>query len=82
MKSEKIWRTMEDLTFQKDRAKYYRDVEITDDKYKVNLALSKSNDVKEPWIIVTNGYPTRTIKDYGYRFGEIETVFKNQMDYI
>lgn len=74
----KIWRTTGDLTFQKDKAKYYNDVEITEEKYKVNLALSKSNGINEPWVLVTNGEPSRAIRDYGYRFGGIETMFKNQ----
>ena len=34
--------------------------------------------VKELWIIATNGDPKRAIKDYGYRFGAIETIFKSQ----
>ena len=76
--SYKIWRTVGDLTFQKDIAKYYYDIEMTEKKYKVNLALSKSNGINEPWILVTNGDPARAIKDYGYRFGGIETMFKNQ----
>ncbi len=33
---------------------------------------------KDPWIIVTNGNPKRAVKDYAYRFGAIETVFKSQ----
>ena len=34
--------------------------------------------VTEPWIIVTNSDPKRAIKDYGYRFGGIEFLFKSQ----
>lgn len=74
----KIWKTTGKLIAQKDKAKYYYNVEMTDEKYIVNLTISKSNNVKEPWILVTNGDPTRSIKDYGYRFGGIETMFKNQ----
>ncbi len=74
----KVWRTTSDLTHQKDKAKYYYDIELTEDRYKVNLALSKSRGIADPWIIVTNGDPTRAIKDYGYRFGGIESLFKNQ----
>ena len=39
---------------------------------------SNSSDTNTPWIIVTNGDPKRAIKDYGYRFGSIECIFKNQ----
>lgn len=74
----KIWRFTSDLTHQKDKAKYYYDVEITEQRYKVNLVLSKNLNTNEPWILITNGDPKRGIKDYGYRFGGIETMFKNQ----
>ncbi len=74
----KIWRNISDLTAQYDRAKYYYNIELTEAKYVTNLAISKANGVQEPWIVVTNGDPTRAIRDYGYRFGGIETLFKNQ----
>ncbi len=60
------------------KSKFVNDIYLTENKYKVNLVISKRQDVKEPQIIVTNGNPKRAIKDYGYRFGGIETVFKNQ----
>ncbi len=60
------------------KSKFVNDIYLTENKYKVNLVISKRQDVKEPWIIVTNSNPKRAIKDYGYRFGGIETVFKNQ----
>ena len=49
-----------------------------DNSYKTNIVISKTDGVSEPWIIVTNGSTKRAIKDYGYRFGAIESVFKNQ----
>ena len=42
------------------------------------IVLSKKHGTNDPWIIVTNGDPKRAIKDYGYRFGGVETVFKAQ----
>ena len=59
-------------------SKLFKDVYFTRRKYKYNMAISKSHGVKEPWYIVTNMEPDRAIKDYGYRFGSIETVFKNE----
>lgn len=44
-------------------------------KYSVNIAISKSKNIKEPWIIITNGDHKMSIKDYGNRFGGIETLF-------
>ena len=62
---------------RKHSSKMYNNIYITDNKYKTNLVVGKSKEVKETWYIVTNGDVTRTIKDYGYRFGGVETIFKN-----
>lgn len=79
-KNEKhqIWKWFEDLFAYQYHANYLFDIPITDKLYKVNIAISKKQGVNDPWIIVTNGDPKRAIKDYGYRFGAIESVFKNQ----
>ena len=47
-----------------------------------NIVISNSADTDEPWILATNKNPTRAIKDYGYRFGDIESIFKNLMAFI
>ena len=73
-----IWKWFDDLFAYQHRAHYLYNIPITDDRYIVNIAISKKHDVSEPWLIVTNGDPKRAIKDYGYRFGAIESVFKNQ----
>ena len=41
-------------------------------------AISQRNGTSDSWLIVTNGNPKRAIKNYGYRFGGIESLFKNQ----
>ncbi len=56
----------------------YTDILLSDYKYKTNIVISDSVNTNEPWIIVTNGNPNRAIKDYSYRFGAIECIFKNQ----
>ena len=67
-----------DLTGWKYKGKYYKDVYLYENSaYKTNIAISKSDSVDEPWIIVSNKEIKRSIKWYGYRFG-IECVFKNQ----
>ena len=45
--------------------------------YTVNIAVSKSNDVKEAWYLLTNGNPKRAVKFYSYRWS-IECFFKNE----
>lgn len=57
---------------------YYKDILITEHRYKTNIVISDSIDTSTPWIIVTNGDVKRAIKDYSYRFGAIECIFKNQ----
>ena len=73
-----VWKFFNELFAYQNHASYFNDVPITNNKYVVNLAIGKKKDVKEPWYIVTNGGPKRAIKDYGYRFGAIEFLFKQQ----
>ena len=73
-----IWKWFYDLYAYEYHAHYLFDIPITEKRYHVNIAISQKHDVEEPWLIVTNGDPKRAIKDYGYRYGGIETVFKNQ----
>ena len=73
-----VWKFLSEL---KSYARYsisYNDIPLYDEMYKTNIVISKYNNVNEPWIIVTNDDNRRAIKDYGYRFGAIECVFKNQ----
>ena len=46
--------------------------------FQTKLAISKSDSHKEPFFILTNGNTRDAIKHYGYRFGSIEFIFKNQ----
>ncbi len=73
-----ICKWFDDLYAYEYHAHYLFDIPITEKRYHVNIAISQKHDVEEPWLIVTNGDPKRAIKDYGYRYGGIETVFKNQ----
>lgn len=71
------------------KATYYEDVLYTKRQLKTNLvfspfksasikARSKYESVDEAWALLTNGDVKRAIKDYGYRFGAIEFLFKDQ----
>ena len=73
-----VWKTLGDLPSYKNRAVYYKDAIITDKEFKVNIAISMNKGVAEPWIILTNGEANRAIRNYSYRFGAIECVFKSQ----
>ena len=74
----KVWKILDELKAYQYHSNSFKDIEITDKKYVVNIAISQKHGVTEPWIIVTNGDTKRAIKDYGYRFGAIECLFKNQ----
>lgn len=74
-----IYKYTGDLTGKKYGGKYYNDVYLFENStFKTNIVISKYNGIDEPWIIVTNSEPNRAIKRYGYRFGAIECIFKNQ----
>lgn len=74
----KIWTQLGYLQSYYKHSNLFYNIEITENRYSVNLVINKRKGVTEPWIIITNGEPKRAIKDYGYRFGGIESVFKNQ----
>ena len=57
---------------------FFDDVQITKKKFKTKLAVSKTDNHKEPFFILTNGNTREAIKSYGYRFGTIEFIFKSQ----
>lgn len=68
----------QNLKGQTTKCKYYKDIFYTEYNYKTNIVISDYVASNTPWIIATNGDPRRAIKDYSYRFGAIETMFKNQ----
>ena len=73
-----IWKWFDDLFAYKYHASYLNNIPITEEMFPVNIAISKRDGTSDYWLIVTNGDPKRAIKDYGYRFGAIESIFKNQ----
>lgn len=78
LEKHKIWYHISNIKGRKSTSKFFYNVEITKKQYVTNLVISKSEGISEAWVIVTNGDPKRAIKDYGYRFGAIEFLFKTQ----
>ena len=74
----KVWKFLDEMAPFKYHSKSFNDILITDNSFKTNIIISKTDAVSKPWIIATNGSTTRAIKDYGYRFGSVESIFKNQ----
>lgn len=73
-----LWKFIDELNPYQHHSYFLHNVKLTDNRYPVNIAISKKSGYSDPWVIVTNAEPNRAIKDYGYRFGAIETLFKNQ----
>ena len=74
----KVWKTLQDLPRYKHRSIKYEKIQITDSKYTTNIVISDSIDTNDPWVLVSNKNLNRSVKDYSYRFGGIECLFKNQ----
>ena len=75
---EKVWKSLSDLSKYKFHSAHYNEIELTKNKYTTNIVISDSISTDTPWILATSGDYNRAIKDYSYRFGSIETIFKNQ----
>lgn len=75
----KIRKQTGDLASYQFKSKVYKNVKLFESHdFETNIIRSKRKGVSESWIIATNGDIKRAIKDYGYRFGGIETIFKHQ----
>ena len=74
----KGWKWLDDISNYEWHSVCYDDILLTDDKYSCKLVYSKRHDTSDPWIIATNCDYKHTIINYSYRFGGIETLFKNQ----
>lgn len=73
-----VWKFLSSINSYKYHSSIFKDIAISDNNFISNLVIGKYQNTKDPWIIVTNGDPRFAIKDYSYRFGGIETIFKNQ----
>ena len=74
----KIWKWLDELTTYEWHSALYDDVLLTESEFKCKIVCSKRHGTDDAWILATNGNYRQTIIDYGYRFGGIETIFKNQ----
>lgn len=83
----KIWNNISDLFHYKYKATVYENIGFTRNNFLTNIVIGptkseqlqkidSSKDEFEPWIIITNGDTKHALKDYAYRFGAIEFLFK------
>lgn len=70
--------SLSEVTAKKYEDQFFNKVLVTKNMYKTKLAVSKLDTHKEAFYILTNGECEEAIKNYGYRFGSIEFIFKNQ----
>ena len=83
-----IWSEISNLFHYVHKATYYNNISYTRGELTTNAVFSATSSVSinertedgkiEPWILLTNGDVKRAIKDYHYRFGAIEFLFKDQ----
>ena len=75
---ELITKHLRDIKPLSRGAKYLQNVLYTRNHFKTTIVVSKSPDSYDPWYIITNDSPNRAVRNYSYRFGSIESIFKNQ----
>lgn len=70
--------SISEIKAKKSEDQFYDEVLITRNKYNSKLAVSKLDTHKEAFYILSNRDIKEAIKNYSYRFGSIEFIFKNQ----
>lgn len=68
---------LSDINILQHNSTLMYNVLYTQSFFPTNLAISSANSGDDTWFILTNASPSRAIRDYSYRFGSIESVFKN-----
>ena len=68
---------IEEIEHPRKFTRYFNNVELTQNRYKCNIATKPSGDKEEDnWYIATNGNPKKAINNYKRRF-TIEEMFKD-----
>lgn len=69
---------LSDIAPRKTSSLFFENVTVTKHNFRTNVVISKSDSHKEPFFLLTNDNVDCAVKHYGYRFGSIECIFKNQ----
>lgn len=67
-----------DVKAKEKEEQYFNRVILTRQRYETKMAVSKKEGHEEAIYVVTNGKVEDGIKNYSYRFGSIEFIFKNE----
>ncbi|MDO5569815.1 MAG: hypothetical protein Q4G04_06945 [bacterium] len=83
-----IWKHIKDLNHYQFKTATYNNIYFTRNEIKTNIVISPKNPKSLinsgihndiiPWFLITNSNTKFAIKDYSYRFGAIEFLFKSQ----
>lgn len=76
--SKLVTKHLRDIKPNKYSSKVLSNVFYTRKLFKTNIVVSNYSNSDEPWYLITNDDTSRAIKNYSYRFGSIESIFKNQ----
>jgi hypothetical protein len=59
-------------------SKVLKNVFYTRSMFPTNIVVSSYSNTDDPWYLITNDDTSRAVRNYSYRFGSIECIFKNQ----
>ena len=79
---EEIAGYTKDIKPKEKEEQYFERVTIVKHRYDTKKAVSKKEGHEEAIYVLTNGKVKEGIKNYSYRFGSIECIFKNQKSNI
>ena len=79
---EEIAGYTKDIKPKEKEEQYFERVTIVKHRYDTKMAVSKKEGHEEAIYVLTNGKVKEGIKNYSYRFGSIECIFKNQKSNI
>ena len=69
---------LRDIKPLKYSAKVLPDVLFSRKLFPTTIVVSNYSNTTDPWFLLTNDNPSRAVRNYSYRFGSIECIFKSQ----
>lgn len=73
-----VTKHLRDISPLKYSAKVLKNVFFTRHMFKTNIVVSNYSNTDELWFLITNDDTSRAVRNYSYRFGSIECIFKSQ----
>ncbi len=73
-----ITKHLRDIKPHKYESNVRKNIFFTRKLFKTNIVVSNYSNTDEPWYLITNDDTSRAVRNYSYRFGSIECIFKSQ----